>query len=144
MEIKPETIKEIADMLAMGMLCFYHKTTGELEYYPDELKNPGYDEELWVEAIDRVAENYGDYLRLEGMSSRESFKVMENFIDGINHIPTHNRFIAAISKKKPFSHFNDLIGYYPQLRQEWFLFKDACYIDFVKRQIEDLTMPPSI
>jgi hypothetical protein len=34
-EIKPETIKEIAGWLDSGMLCFYHKTTGELESYPE-------------------------------------------------------------------------------------------------------------
>jgi hypothetical protein len=33
-----ETIKEIAQELDMGMKCFYHIPTGELESYPDELK----------------------------------------------------------------------------------------------------------
>ena len=40
------------------------------------------------------------------MSSREAFKVMEDFIADINHIPTHNKFIDAISRKKPFGNFN--------------------------------------
>lgn len=58
-------------MLDAGMLCFYHKTASELEFYPDEFRNPGYDGEIWEDVINKVDENYGDYLRFEGMSSRD-------------------------------------------------------------------------
>jgi len=135
-EIKPEMIKEIADMLDTGMVCFYHKTNGELEYYPDEFRNPGFDSELWDDVINKVEAHYGDYLRLEGMSSSESFRVMESFISDIDHIPTHNKFIDAISRKKPFRHFSDLLFYYPELRQQWFVYKNERYIEFVKDQLE--------
>lgn len=134
-EIKPEMIDEIAEMLDAGMVCFYHKITGEMEYYPDEFRNPGFDEEVWADAINKVEENSDDYLRFEGMSSFESFKVMENFIAGITHIPTHNKFIDAISRKKPFRHFSDLLLYYPELRQQWFVYKQECYTAYVTEQI---------
>ncbi|HVW13545.1 MAG TPA: UPF0158 family protein [Mucilaginibacter sp.] len=133
--IQPEAIKEIAEYLDMGMVCFYHKTTGEVEYYPDELKNPGYEQELWLEAIDKINENYGDYLRFEGMRSSEAFKVMEYFIDDISHVPTHNKFIDAISRKKPYSRFNDLLQYYPDLREQWFVYKLEAFMSFVKKQL---------
>ena len=123
-------------MLDAGMVCFYHKTSGELECYPDELRNPGFDEELWVEVINKVDVNYGDYLRFEGMSSSESFRVMENFISNIDDAPTHNKFIDAISRKKPFRHFGDLLFDYPELREQWFAYKNECYIEYVKEQIE--------
>ncbi|HEY4322328.1 MAG TPA: UPF0158 family protein [Mucilaginibacter sp.] len=134
-EIKPEMIKEIAEMLDTGMLCFYNKKTGEMDSYPDELKNPGFDEEPWTETIDKIDQNYGDYIRFEGMSSHEGFKVMEDFIAGIKHIQTHNKFIDVISRKKPFRNFNDLLHYYPGLRQEWFTYKLERYIAYVKEQI---------
>jgi hypothetical protein len=134
-EIKPEIINEIAEWLEMGMVCFYHKTTGEIEYYPDELRNPGYDDELLAETINKVDKNYGDYLRFEGMASFEAFRVMEYFIDDITHIPTHNKFIDAISRKKPFRRFNDLLNYYPDLREQWFAFKREAYIKYVKKQL---------
>jgi hypothetical protein len=134
-DIKPEMLKEIAEMLDMGMVCFYHKTNGEMEYYPDEMRNPGFDDELWAEVIDKVDENYGDYLRFEGMSSSESFRVMENFISNIDDIPTHNKFIDAISRKKPFRQFSDLLFDYPELREQWFAYKSESYIEYVKDQI---------
>ncbi|HWD88994.1 MAG TPA: UPF0158 family protein [Mucilaginibacter sp.] len=134
-EIKPETLKEIAEMLDMGMVCFYHKPSGEMDYYPDELKNPGFDEEPWAETISKIEENSDDYIRFEGMSSHEAFRVMEDFIAGIDHTPTHNRFIDAISQKKPFRNFDDLLGYYPDLRQQWFTYKSERYIAYVKAQV---------
>ena len=122
-------------MLDIGMLCFYHKTNHELESYPDETRNPGFDEEPWAEVIDKVEENYADYIRFEGMSSSEAFRVMEYFISDIDHIPTHNKFINAISRKKPFAHFNDLLLDYPKLRQQWFAYKLERYIEFVQDQL---------
>ena len=134
-EIKPEIIKEIAEWLDMGMICFYNNTSGELEHYPDEMRNSGYDEEMWADVIDKVAENYGEYTRFEGMHSSEAFRVMENFISNIDDIPTHNKFIEAISRKKPFANFSYLLHYYPELREQWFAYKSERYIDYVKEQI---------
>jgi len=135
-DITPVMLKEIAEMLDMGMICFYHKTNAEMEYYPDELRNGGFDEEAWADVINKVDENYDDYLRFEGMSSSESFRVMESFINEIDHIPTHNKFINAISQKKPFRQFSDLLTYYPNLREQWFPYKLERYIEFVREQIE--------
>lgn len=134
-EIKPETLKEIAEYLDMGMLCFYHKTNGELVYYPNELEFSGYEDD-WAEETVKIEASPGDYLEFEKMGSHEAFRVMEGFIAGISHIPTHNKFIDAISRKKPFANFNHLISYYPDLREEWFAFKNQSYIDFVKDRLD--------
>jgi len=135
-EIKPEIIKEIAEMLDTGMVCFYNKINGELECYPGEFQNPGFDEEMWTEVIDKVEENYGDYIRFESMSSSEAFRVMENFIDDIGDTPIHNKFKDAILRKKPFRCFNDLLLDYPELRKQWFAYKLEKYIESVVEQIE--------
>lgn len=127
-------IKEIAEILDIGMVCFYHKTNNEMDFYPDELRNPGYDKELWTDVIKKVDDNYSDYIGFEGMRSYESFKVMESFIDEIEHIPTHNNFIRAISQKKPFSHFNQMLLNYPKLREQWFKYKLDAYMEYVKEQ----------
>jgi len=134
-EIKTETLKEIAEYLDMGMLCFYHKTNGELVYFPAELEFSGLEEE-WAEETDKIEAAPDDYFEFEKMDSREAFKVMERFIGEISDIPTHNRFIDAISYKKPFANFNNLISNYPDLREKWFAYKDQSYIEFVKDQVE--------
>jgi hypothetical protein len=60
---------------------------------------------------------------------------MEDFISTIYDIPTHNKFINAISRKKPFRNFSDQLFYYPKLREEWFAYKNHRYIEFVKEQL---------
>jgi hypothetical protein len=134
-EIKPETLNEIAQYLDIGMLCFYNKTSGELEYYPEGLEHSGFEED-WADVVNKVEASRADYLQLEKMNSHEAFKVMESFTEGINHLPTHNKFVDAISRKKPFANFNSLISYYPDLREDWFAYKLQSYIEFVKNQVE--------
>lgn len=92
--------------------------------------------EEWAEKIGKIEASPDDCFEFEKMDSREAFKVMERFIGDIAHIPTHNKFIDAISRKKPFADFNQLISYYPDLRREWFAYKDQSNIDFVKDQVE--------
>lgn len=134
--ITPEKLKQIADDLDTGMVCYYHKVTGEIEVYPHELSNPGFDEEFWEDVMDKVSESREEYMSFEPMDSRESFQVIENFIAQIDDIPTHNKFIEAVSRKRPFANFKDMLHYYPELREQWFVFKNEAYIDYVKEQVE--------
>src|SRR5260221_9567677 len=108
--IPTEIIKEIAENLDSGMLCFYHLPTGELECYPDELKgHAGFDEELWQETMDKVENNYHEYIRFEGMESNESFRIMEVFVAAIAETGIRQRFEDAISFGKPFQNFKQLL-----------------------------------
>jgi hypothetical protein len=135
--IPKEMIKEIADYLDGGMICFFHKPTGQLEYYPDEMRSfAGFDEEIWQETMDKVEANYDEYIRFEGMDSRESFGVLEEFVETIADETIRQRFEDAISFKKPFQNFKQLLLNYPELRQQWFAFKDKRYIEWVCERIE--------
>jgi hypothetical protein len=129
-----ESIKEIAELLDCGMLCFYNRTTGEVDYHPDPYKNVGYDEEQWADVIDRIDENYGDYARFEGIEGNQAFRVMADFVDQIDSLKIRAKFIDALSGRKPFQQFKSLIPYYPDLRQQWFSYKTSRYIEFVKEQ----------
>jgi hypothetical protein len=134
--ITNERIKEIAEYLDAGMICFYHKATGELEYYPDESRgHVGFDEEPWQETIDKVEANYDEYIRFEAMESHESFSILEAFVTTIAEDNIRQRFEDAISFKKPFQNFKQLLSGYPQLRKQWFEFKDKRYMEWVGEQI---------
>jgi hypothetical protein len=135
--ISTDKIKEIAEQLESGMKCFYHLPTGDLEYYPDELAgHAGFDEEPWQESIDKVEENYAEYVQFEAMDTHESFKMMETFINEIPEENIRQRFEDAISYRKPFQNFKQLLPNYPELRQQWFSFRDQQYIDWVQQQID--------
>jgi len=132
--ISTDRIKEIAKLLESGMRCFYHIPTGDLEYHPDELA--GFDEEPWQDSIDKVEKNYHEYISFETMDTHESFRMMETFITEIPEENIRQRFEDAISYKKPFQNFKQLLHNYPELRQRWFAFKDQQYMNWVKEQID--------
>ena len=134
--ITNERIKEIADYLDAGMICFFHKPTGELEYYPDEFRgHAGFDEEPWQETMDKVEANYHEYIRFEAMESHDSFRILEAFVDTIGDAGIRQRFEDAISFKRPFQNFKQLLPHYPELRQQWFEFKEKRYMEWVAEQV---------
>lgn len=134
--ITPETIKNIAEELEIGMLCFYHKTTGEVESYPKELEYSGL-EDMWEEVTDKIEANRDDYIEIEPMPGYLAFRVMEDFTNAVRDLRTRARLTDALSRKKPFRQFGDMLGYYPELRQEWFAYKTERYMEYVKDQIMD-------
>ncbi|MEP6514016.1 MAG: hypothetical protein ABJA79_09110 [Parafilimonas sp.] len=40
-------------------------------------------------------------------------------------------------RRKPFQQFKNLLPDYPELRTQWFAYKEQQYIDYVNEQIED-------
>ena len=131
-EIKLEVLNDIADSLEIGLICFYHKITGEVESYPQTIEDIGDVDGFWEEVTDKIEENYSDFVRIECMNSSEAFDIMEDFAVQINEVSVKSRFLNALSHKKPFQNFNHTLHYYPALREEWFKFKRLRYIEYVK------------
>lgn len=137
LSISNETIKEIAEQLDCGMKCFYHLPTGEVVAYPDSLSMGGdIDEEMWGEDIEKVEENFHEYVPFTAMESHESFRIMEDFIELIEEQTTRSKFEEIIQRRKPFQQFKYLLMDYSHLRQQWFLFKVERYKEYVKEQID--------
>jgi hypothetical protein len=134
MMLTDEHIAEIADLLDSGMICYYHRPTGTIEYYPDP-DNLYFDPEPWQDVIDKVENDFDNYDRFEKMDSNEGFQVMENFAYSLTDNHFREQILNQLSKRKPFQHFKILIDS-SDYRQDWFDFKRNAYIDFVKEQIE--------
>lgn len=58
-------LKEVADLLLCGMICYVHTETDETEYFPQEM----IDRELWQEVMDKIDADYSSYLRIEPIHS---------------------------------------------------------------------------
>lgn len=129
-------IKEISEELSMGAKCFYHFLTGEIKvFYPNESGEFGdfYEEEETLEYEDIWA-NSELYYAFEPMTSRDSFQIMEDFVETLSDIGFANRLVNALSHRKPFSHFKDIVDN-SKYRQDWFGFRDESQKDWVKKQI---------
>ncbi|MGI8599394.1 MAG: UPF0158 family protein [Chitinophagaceae bacterium] len=136
LKLPDEIIKEIAEQLDCGMKCFYNTRSGELVAYPDALRMSGeIDEEIWGDEIEKVEENFHEYFSFHGMESHESFGVMEDFISLIQDEKIKANFEEIIQRRKPFQQFKNLLLYHPELRQQWFVYKDARYKEYLLNQL---------
>ena len=131
-----QQIKEIAELLDAGMVCYYNKKTGEIKSVIDFDSNPGADEELWEDDIKELEDNDEDYIHFESYTSRESFEVMADFAENVDNTGLRKKLIYALNNRKPFQNFKWQIDNSGEYRQKWFDFKNNRYIEFVKDQLE--------
>ena len=78
MNLTDEQIKEIAELLECGMVCYVHKQTLGIEYFPDY--NELYlDPEEWQDTMDKVKNGTDDYICVSKMDSKQAFQTMADF-----------------------------------------------------------------
>ncbi len=128
-----EDIKEIAELLESGELCFFHEPTGTIEHHPDP-DNPYADLDEWQETIDKIEADLTNFKRFEKMDSRQGFRVMENFANSITDENFRAQLFKFLSARKPFSKFKWAVDN-SKFRQDWFDFKAQANIDWVQKQI---------
>lgn len=130
-------IKEIAEQIDMGMICFLNPDTLELESAMGESYIYGDGEEFNQEIYDKV-NKWEKCIRIDPLESYDSFKIMERFIEYC--IPDKDRLKErlwnAISGRKPFRQFKFLIDN-SQYRQNWFDFKQEELEKAVRAQLEE-------
>ena len=134
MKISDDAIKEIASELELGLICHYHKKTGEIESHPD-MDHPDVESELWLDVVDKIEADPEHYICIEPMRSNEAFKIMESFALTVDDEDFQNRIYRALSRRGPFRNFNELI-HESAYRQDWFDHKTKYYQDWVRRQVE--------
>ena len=135
MEISKEILNDIADTMEMGLKCFLHRETFEVVSYPDPEENFDMDPEDWEEAIGKVKKNKKKFIEIEAMTSSDSFKVMEEFIESLDNNDTKIRLVTALEGRKPFANFNHQIHNSNEYRELWFAFKRQKSIEWVQNQL---------
>lgn len=136
MKLSNKAIKEIAENLDCGMICYVHKETKEIKSIIDS-DNYHDDDELWGEDINEIENNWDKYLKIDKMSSRDGFQIMEDFIEQVSNNEIKNRLIYALNRNKPFKNFTYEVDYNEEVRQQWFRFKTYKYEEWVRRYLED-------
>ena len=136
MNIKEATIKDMAEFLLMGNTCFLHTLTGNFEHYPTEIDLMFGEDNPWQDIIDKVENNWHDYIRIEPMNSHQSYTVMESFAEQLEGVGFREKLFNVLNRPKPFRNFNHLI-HQSDFRQEWFHFRQARNEAWVKEQLAD-------
>jgi hypothetical protein len=132
-------IKEITDQLDCGQNAFIHKYTKKTLFVPDTENNIYADDSFFEKELEELEKNFDSYFKIERMTSRESFEVMENFIAECDDNKTlQSKLVNALQKSKPFREFKFIIDYSGDYRNKWFDFKEKKYLLFVEKQLEEL------
>lgn len=129
-------IKEIAESIDCSEVVFLHKETHELLSYP--VAENGYvDEEfdfIKEEIMEVIDTDPAKYIRFDPLNSRESFQMMEDFIETIKNERLRARLIDAISIRKPFRNFRNAVEEEGVL-DDWYAYKDAYLQMYVRDRL---------
>lgn len=135
MELSEKLIKEIAENLDCGLICYLNKETKEIKTMIDFDAFFG-DTELWEEEFEEIQENIHLYLKIEKMSSREAFEIMADFTNQVTDQAVKQKLIYALNRNKPFKNFKYEVDYNEEIRQQWFKFKADKYQDWVRDYLD--------
>lgn len=120
-------IKIDADELMMAMenhggsLSYYLDTeTGKIRLKSEDWGLPEEDDDL----AQRLEEEPDRYVAIEPLSSRDGYRMMEDFVDSLPEGEERRILQQALSWKKPFSNFKSAIADMGPLREQWFKHRD--------------------
>ena len=82
------------------------------EFEEDPVNLDGYSHEI-------VENNPGRFIFIDPINSRESFKIMEDFVSTILNDLIKNTLSSALSKLKPFRNFKEELNHLPEIQKEW-------------------------
>lgn len=135
MDLTQNQIKEIAEILDCGKICYVNKITKEIKPMIDF--NETYDTEFWEEEFEEIQDNFEDYVKITKMSSREKFTIMKDFVDVIEDQAMQNRLIYALNQNNPFRNFKYELDFNKEIREHWFKFKAYKYEEWVIEYLEE-------
>ncbi|MBN2777957.1 MAG: hypothetical protein JXR36_09950 [Bacteroidales bacterium] len=136
MQLTKQQIKEIAENLDCGEICYYNLKTGEIKTLPDFSSYGETDMEIWEESINEIEQSIDDYFVFERLQSYQSYEIMADFAESVEDINLQKKLINALNRPKPFRNFMWNIDNSGDYRQKWFQFKNKRYIQWVTEQIE--------
>ena len=134
MKLSQNTIREIADWLQCGMECWIHKHKGTMYFLPD-LEDPYFDPSQWEDVLTDVRGHECEYLVFHKMDSSHSFRIMQHFVHSLGEGSLRNDLENALSRPKPFRHFNEKVEC-SSVRTDWADFRFNAHMDWVKSQVD--------
>jgi len=96
-----------------------------LEEYLEDRDDPDWQNERLLEA-DRVEQGYRTrYIPIEKDNPHADYNDMERFIPTVDDPELRERLWRAIRGRGAFRYFKDVLWEHPDVREDWFAFKDA-------------------
>jgi len=119
-----KVITEIAELLDAGERVFMHRDTYELLSFPDPDRNEAVweTEYLMDEVLDEVDAHPHDFIEFHPPEKRADFEMMAEFARELTDQRLVNALLDALSSKKPFRHFREVIRHH-DIEEVWYAFR---------------------
>lgn len=134
-----ELVRKTAEAIDCGMVCFINPATLEMEDVPKSLLEERFftenDDEDEEDEFDLQHTKWEKCISVEPPESRESFEIMENFIDEVDDKYLQKKLVNALERRHPFANFKNTIEN-SDYRKAWFAFKQSKLEEYVWRDIE--------
>ena len=119
-------VHSVAESIDCGLVCFINPETLEMEQISKAMLDDPQEYYL-ITGVDMNKEKFLHhdwkiYITVEPRESRETFQIMERFIDKLNDNKLRNKLINALNNKRPFAHFKNIVES-SNYRNDWFAFK---------------------
>ena len=132
-------VRETADSISAGLVCFINGDTLEIESLPkDALEDSDEFETMTGETLESLGLKHDEWkncIEIEPIDSHESFKIMEGFADKVADNKLQQKLINALNHKRPFANFKHLIDN-SNFRQDWFDYRQAWLEQYVYNILE--------
>jgi hypothetical protein len=89
------------------------------------------DTDIWEEELEKIETEWTDYIVIEKLDSRESFRIMEDFAEKIDN----NELRQVLQLRSPFANFKAIVES-SKYRNEWFEFKQLRHEEYVMKMLE--------
>jgi Uncharacterised protein family (UPF0158) len=120
-----EIIKEIAELIDSGEVVFFHRETHEILSYPAPDRS-GYNEfDYLAEKVLAITDaNPEAYIQFDPPETRESYKIMEGFVETLKNEQLKGLLMDTLNSKKPFRNFRNAVET-ENIEDNWYDYKDA-------------------
>jgi hypothetical protein len=122
--------------------------TVTLEEYLEKQDDPDWQKQMLLDA-DRIEREYGStelnrtrYIRVEQDDPHADYNDMERFIRTVEDPELRDRLWRAIRGRGAFRYFKDVLYDHPEVREQWFEFKDAQQQRRLERWLENHDIEP--
>jgi hypothetical protein len=123
----------MAQYLEAGMNIFINRDT--LEYTTILDWDVIIDPEPWEEEMEKIENEWSNYVIIKGMESHEAFKIMVEFVDKVEEPRLKEDLIKILNRKSPFANFKAEIEC-SDYRENWFDYRTKRYEKHLKENLD--------
>jgi len=131
-------VKEVADSINAGMVCYINKDTLAFEYIPEAFINGEFEDvdDTFQKILDQIEIAWEHTIQIEPPGSNIGYNIMAKFTEKkVNDSSLKLQLENALNRKKPFRNFKNIVESSP-LRENWFEFKQKEMEKYVWEELE--------